>query len=50
MDEWMDVKGNYWRRGTYHNTLFGFISIKGRDLKNFLIHFNKLLMDESLDG
>jgi hypothetical protein len=30
MNEWMDVKGNYWGGGTYHKHGFGLFS-KGRD-------------------
>jgi hypothetical protein len=30
MNEWMDVKGNYWGGGTYHNTVLAYFC-KGRD-------------------
>ncbi len=41
MDEWMDVKGNYWGGGTYHNTVLVYLIKRG--IFDFLIHYNKLL-------
>jgi hypothetical protein len=39
MDEWMDVKGNYWGGGTYQHTVLVYLIKEG--IFNFLIHFHK---------
>jgi hypothetical protein len=46
--KWMDVKGNYWGGGTYHNTVLVYLIKEG--IFDFPIHFNKTFMDESLEG